>query len=452
MARRGATLGACTLLFPSDAMGLLLASCEHRRWREVEACHPWAEAEIVSLLQHNTNVTFGARVGPGKSDRYHGKSAPRDMHMDDSYDQLLMPNPFSPAWGKMSRFRMTLPVGGSTPIEPWNSLGKIFANGLWVVGLPLTIGGSFLSVVAAILQKEAIQGLGARTNRDAIVSRGASDAAVKEGNDSGDVEPFWLNRQWLFAFGLHCVGGFLGWICLGMAPNSLAVCLGTLDVFFALLIAKYRSGEEITSMMVASCCTLVVGNGWILVFGPRSYRLRTATSLTMCFTRQLFAIISAVSASAVVAILADYYCWARERDKKDNLLTTVQLATAGSIFGCYSALFAKCTSIIFQTTILRGDFEVPIVEFYLLGAMCFMCGAFNVYYFNKALGIGDISFVLPFNRALGTLLQMVIGGVFFEEYEDFTRERHLLFWPGVGITIVGTVVLTMATTRNNAAR
>jgi len=108
--------------------------------------------------------------------------------------------------------------------------------------------------------------------------------------------------------------------------------------------------------------------------------------------------------------------------------------TTTAIFGSYGVLFAKCTSIVVQVAFSTNDFDIQY-QFFIWLACSSICGSLNIYFLNKSLASGTVGFVIPVLHALSLVLQLALGGAFFDEYASFSLTKHLEFWPGVLVVL-----------------
>lgn len=316
----------------------------------------------------------------------------------------------------------------AVPLQPWAALSSFFGHlGPVLVGIPLSLLGSTMSVCGLLLQKASLQNASSKEEVDA------------DGNRPW--VPSWLDRQFLTGLLLYGVGGFLAWIALGIAPNTVLACLNSWSIVVGPIMASTWFGERVSRVAAASALMLVVGCTWVACLGPRSYRLVTVDEINFLFAQIPFTICCVTCGTVLAAALLNYLWWRTCTPWSPVIVSLV--STAAAIFATYSVLFAKCTSMILQAALVKDDFAFGY-QFYLWLAGTCLCGPLGLYFLCEALRHGSASVVIPVYQSLGTVFQLVVGGILFREYADFGLAKHFAFWPGVLLVIVSVVVLTQS--------
>merc|ERR1719313_2387526 len=65
----------------------------------------------------------------------------------------------------------------------------------------------------------------------------------------------------------------------------------------------------------------------------------------------------------------------------------------------------------------------------------------NLHFLNMALSVGDAVYVVPVYEAMSIFGQIILGGIFFREFQHLDFYGHLSFWFGVSCIIVGVILL-----------
>lgn len=316
-------------------------------------------------------------------------------------------------------------VWGS-PLEPWSSLSNFFGHaGPLFVGIPLSLLGSTMTVCGLLLQN------------DSLKHAGGKEVDKSSGNVSW--VPAWLDWKFLAGLSLYLVGSFLGWIALGIAPNTVLACLNSWSIVMGPILGAMWYGERVSAVAVASATLLVVGCVWVACLGPRSYRLDTVEEINLLFAQIPFTACCITCGTMVAVSLMNYFWWRKCTPWSPVIVSMV--STVAAIFATYSVLFAKCTSIIMQDAIGAANFNIEY-QFYLWLAGTCLCGPLGLYFLHEALRHGQASFVIPVYQSLSTVFQLVVGGILFREYASFSLAKHLALWPGVLLVIVSVVAFT----------
>lgn len=66
----------------------------------------------------------------------------------------------------------------------------------------------------------------------------------------------------------------------------------------------------------------------------------------------------------------------------------------------------------------------------------------NLHLLNLALAMGDAVVVMPAYESMSLAGQIVVGGMFFQEFHALDATGHLWFWAGVAIVVVGILMVS----------
>lgn len=327
-------------------------------------------------------------------------------------------------------------------LEPADSLDKNFdavqgfateaASWQIFVAIPISLMGASLTVIGMMVQKSAHQA-----------------AAKKETaeEDSG-APPTWFskfyaeNGLWLGGLAIFGFGNLVTWVALGLAPNGVLACFNSWNIVFSMVIAPMWLGERVPERAKKAALLLVLGCVWVTCAGPRSYRLETISGINFLFAQYPFTICSSVLLTLLVAMYMRQSLW-----KHFGLWTPcegLQTSLAAAIFASYAVLFSKCTSMLVSGSVISQNSAWARWQFFLWAGGSLACGFCQIFFLNESLKRGKASYVIPVYESLSMSLQIVLGGVFFREYANFSVERHLLFWPGVAIVLLGIILVTQA--------
>jgi drug/metabolite transporter (DMT)-like permease len=117
-------------------------------------------------------------------------------------------------------------------------------------------------------------------------------------------------------------------------------------------------------------------------------------------------------------------------------LSSVTPIVAGAILSSCSVLFGKCSVQLLKASMAgENQFKHPLS--WLLTTVFVVCAVSAVGYLNIGLRRGTALFVVPLYYVLNTLLAIVGGLVYFEEFRRFQPAQGALFAAGVATTILG---------------
>mmetsp|Transcript_90006 Transcript_90006/g.263100 ORF Transcript_90006/g.263100 Transcript_90006/m.263100 type:complete len:455 (-) Transcript_90006:3-1367(-) len=322
---------------------------------------------------------------------------------------------------------------GQPPTPRPRSVPPALKRFLFFLSIVIAFCGSTLTVMGMVLQKHAHQ----KCLEEA-------DAEVKDENDPTrcmtDRSCYLFHWRWILGLAIFAAGNAVTWVALGMGPNSVLACFNSWNIIFSMVVAPMFFGERVPREAKLSAVLLIGGCIWVTIAGPRSYRLHTVDSINMLFARFPFTLCCVACFTILVAAKIKHWFW--QGTRVWSAATSVQITSMASIFACYAVLFSKCTSMLVQSSVATNVSQVGYWQFYLWAGATVVCGICQVYFLNESLRHGFASFVIPAYESMGMALQIVVGGIFFREYRNYTLKMHLTFWPGVALVLSGLVFLT----------
>lgn len=302
----------------------------------------------------------------------------------------------------------------------------------WIIGIALSVLGSTLTVVGLMVQK-----LSHKEQSDADSSQGKMPSAF-----------YCFDRQWLFGLMLFGLGNLLTWIALGMAPNSVLSCFMSWNIICSLVLAPRFFENDFVSMRTWKCAgLLVISCCWVAIVGPRSYRLDSIGDLGELFSYPAFHWASACLVGISLTSLLRYLHVRHDPDW--HPMTVAQVVSIAAVAASYSVIFSKCTSSLTHASLAsEANYFSPL--FFTLVVLTVLCSFFQIHFLNEGVKHGPVSYVVPFYQSAAMGIQIVVGGILFQEYVHFTLQHHLLFWPGVTMVFVGMISLTISAGEDQA--
>ena len=113
-----------------------------------------------------------------------------------------------------------------------------------------------------------------------------------------------------------------------------------------------------------------------------------------------------------------------------------------AILSSISVLLGKCTMQLIKTSVTTpaNQFTSPIS--FVISAVFITAAVGSVHLLNVGLRRGTALFVVPFYYVSSTSLAIVGGLVYFEEFARFTALQMVVFFGGVGLTVLGVWIST----------
>lgn len=296
----------------------------------------------------------------------------------------------------------------------------------WIVGVVATMIGATLTAVGLLIQKRSHL-----RQRHTPPGNGDSKSAL----------PYWLERQWLVGGAIWVVGNLICWGAAGLAPQSLLSCFDCWNILAALAVGYWCFGERVNIRTGVACSQLVLGCVWVVIYGPKRYHAETA--------ELFFKACGSVSTVALIGVTAGFLIGMgiiafRRRNETPAPLTCLQFAAISATLAWYASVLSRSAAALLVTSVEhpRASFHGGLVIGLLCG--CLVFAVFQIHFLNLGLKLGDGVVVLPAFLALSMAGQIVVGGLFFDEFHGQALADHLRFWPGVLCVVLGVASLTQS--------
>mmetsp|Transcript_74119 Transcript_74119/g.217504 ORF Transcript_74119/g.217504 Transcript_74119/m.217504 type:complete len:384 (+) Transcript_74119:139-1290(+) len=292
----------------------------------------------------------------------------------------------------------------------------------WWVGALTTMVGATLTIVGLMIQK------------------------TSHGHPTADEEKtyYWLSWRWVLGFLVWLTGQGVCWTADGLANRSLLACFNCWNIVVVFVVAPWYLGESVEQMASVGALITFGGCIWVVLTGPRSYQLQTVAKL-----QDSWLCLPVLCLLAVSLLLAIALAMRARMAKRSRGLVPLQLAALSAIFAWYAVLFSKCASTLAVTSVHSRN-QFGHWQFWAYLACMAAFAVCQVHTLNMALKVGTAVSVLPAYESLSMMGQIVICGVFFEEFRGFEATSYLGFSCAIACVLVGITVMTGATSVGSA--
>lgn len=303
----------------------------------------------------------------------------------------------------------------------------------WLAGVLVTLLGATLTAAGLLVQK--------RSHLVATSGTGAAGRLV-EGLSPGQKESqgrYWEQGDWLVGGLLWLVGNAVCWLAAGLAPQSLLACLDCWNVIVTLAVGHLIFGERLSRGMALSCTLLLASCCWVITAGPKAYREETVDLIfESCFSRQTACIVL-VSGGFLLGLAAVAY--RRREVSLATSLSCLELTAVSGTLAWYTSVLSRSLAALLVTSMRNHGSEYQHPLFWILLAVFLPCALLQIHFLNLGLRHGDAVVVLPTYMAMSMTGQIVVGGLFFDEFRHMDLASHARFWPGVACVICGVIGL-----------
>jgi len=289
--------------------------------------------------------------------------------------------------------------------KPW--VGEQF----WWIGILGTLVGATMTVLGLVIQKTS--------HRQA----------------AGRKLFCWLEWRWTLGLAVWFLGQVLCYCADGLANRSLLACFNCWNIVVVFVMAPVCLGEVVAPQSLCGAVITVLGCMWVVIVGPKTYYQHTVKSLQDEWVNPPFLCVVSFSALFAAALVSS----AKFRKPSIGPMP-VQYAALSAVYAWYATLFSKCSSSLVMTSMhTRSQLGYWQFWFFPLGALVF--GIFQMHILNLALKVGPAISVLPVYESLSMTGQVILCGVFFNEFRGFNLGHLSLFGLGVVCVLAGVATL-----------
>jgi hypothetical protein len=323
----------------------------------------------------------------------------------------------------------------------------------WVIGCIIYLCGSVIINIGTNLIKYAhaleARQISAAAHRSS--SANVDNNTISSGTAAHPQHSFW----WFLGFGLFFVGNVSNFISMGFTAQSLLAGLGSIQFITNVICSAILMKTKVTSRILWATFLIITGNFLIVLFASHSSSQLDVYELLNLYYNQAFIIYMIV----LVIILLSLFIYYKETKKKlianlpnphakinytHHKMMPFSYATISAIIGTQSVLLAKSCSQLIRTSLGGNNQFIHPFTYFLLAAWV-LSMVFWLYRMNEALRKFDGVFIIPVLQVVWTLFSIIGGGIYFEEFSEFSIGQIFLFTFGVATVVLGVHLLAPQT-------
>jgi magnesium transporter len=250
--------------------------------------------------------------------------------------------------------------------------------------------------------------------------------------------------QRTFGIIVFVIGNLMSFSAFGFAAQSLLASLESIQFVSNIFFVRYFHQETITWRMILATLLIIAGNVLVVLFSEHDAPLYTSDEILYIYnTNKTYwgYLVAAFVLWIFMVIVNRQYEYARIQEGKllwrHGFVEPVTYAVASAIIGTQAVLHAKCLSMILQITFrgVQNEFLKPTLYWTLV--LWALLGVFWVRRLDRALAIFPPVFIIPVMQVMFVLFAIICGGVFFEEFLDFSVSQYVGFVFGVLLILIG---------------
>lgn len=285
------------------------------------------------------------------------------------------------------------------------------------VGISMMLVGNTLSALGLLVQKHA--------------HKTQEEAAGLEGKEVTWTS-YITSPIWLCGFGIFLLGHISCWISLALAPQAVLACLTCWSTVVTFVVAPIFLDETVTVFRLMSVCVMIFGCSWVIMSGPRVYRVFTVDILLTGLGNIIFQVLTGLALLYLICCAGMALM-----SKSSPRLSAFQYVSVAAIIGWYSVLSAKVTSGLVFSTWHHAQNQFDRWESWVMMVTMVVLAVSNLHFINMALSVGDAVYVVPVYEAMSILGQTLLGGIFFNEFQHLSTFGLINFCLGLSCILLG---------------
>eukprot|EP01084_Bolivina_argentea_P204942 350080_1 len=280
---------------------------------------------------------------------------------------------------------------------------------------------------------------------------------LKEYNkDKEDSEKKTLVKEkiWAIGFAIYLVGGLLNAGSLFYAPQSLVLPLSAITLVANTMLATKVLGEPFFKADIFGILAVIIGSILAVLFGPRTAGGEaTMNELKLRWGDRDFFLFFIILSACIVAdyLIVRYY----ERKNAVDSEVTDQLIHGSSFlllsycllagyFGSLAFLFLKSfTEFIGSSMSSKETANANAVNWYsYFTLICVIITNIALEFFRqRGLSYFHAVYVVPINQVVLIVMGTILGGLYFEEFDNMPIVDGILFCVAISMTVIGVFIL-----------
>lgn len=241
----------------------------------------------------------------------------------------------------------------------------------------------------------------------------------------------------LFTFGAFAFGA-----------QSLVASLGSIQFVSNVFCVWYIQGEPVTVRMMIATAAIVAGNVLVVIFGSQAAVEYTSVDMIELYKENYpyhaymgIALVLWVITSYVYMVYHDSRMKKRVLLWHHSFLEPFCYAMSSAIVGTQAVLNAKCMALLLDVTLqgVKNEFETWYLYFIL--ATWLLLVSYWLKRLDDGLAMFPPAFIIPVMQVFFVFFAIVCGGIYFEEFVDFTPGQFAGFFIGVALILGGVVGL-----------
>ncbi len=271
-------------------------------------------------------------------------------------------------------------------------------------------------------------------------------------NDGKAFNESHFRSMWVLGFACIVVGSLFDFAALAFGAQSIVAPLGSTSLVANMIFAQQMLGESLTRKDLTATAVIFAGCVLSVTFASHDNDCYTIDTLLALYSKPRFGFYaSAVLLALFLGIMAVRHMETVARTYGYNSEEYAQFykyhrfsyTFLSGLAGAQSILFAKSLDELLVASFKDGG-RVFLTHFgsYLIAICMFTSVALQIFWLNCALAHWDALYVVPVFQAQWIVFNVIGGGVFYGEFNDFSFGQAVGFCVGITFTVLGVYVLS----------
>eukprot|EP01083_Nonionella_stella_P067204 177598_1 len=262
-------------------------------------------------------------------------------------------------------------------------------------------------------------------------------------------------KTWLIGFGIFIMGGISNAIALYFAPQSIVLPLSAVTLVANTILATQILGEAFEKTSYLGVCIVIIGSTLTVIFGPRTggeniniamLKQRWGDLVFLIFYLCLFAltILDFIGIKHYETLNQLDQSVQQKEIKHGRTCLLLSYGFMTGYFGSNAFLFLKSfTEFLGASLSSLEDAQAARISWYSYFILFCLIVSNVLYIVWEQIGLSYFPavYVIPINQVTLMIMGSVLGGLYFDEFSDFSAVNGALFLFSILATSFGVVVL-----------
>lgn len=306
----------------------------------------------------------------------------------------------------------------------------------WVLGVVLGLLGSI-----AINIGNNIQALGLQSLK---IKRTISVDSIETG---GEPISFFQSRTWILGTIIFVSGSLINFASFAFAAQSLLASLQSVQFITNLLLGKILLKARITNKMLMGTGLTAIGTCIAVQFSSKAILELNIDEMVTLYKNPVYIAYLVLMATFSITLHFTYYHIEKKKKEMNpirysEVFLPLSYSLSSAMIGTQSVVHAKVIAELLAAQ-MSGSENVFSSKFTYLSILFWFISAFVwLKSLNRAIAVFNPILIIPLLQCSFIFFSILSGGIYFKEFNGFSKSQWIGFWLGIFIMFYGLVLLT----------